>query len=144
MPAAAARRGARARCGGWRVETFLRVGCAGLARVDFFVEGERVLVNELNTMPGFTATSVLPEAVGGTGVPFPPSCATGCSRSALERYRAERARPRVLALGVFARTGAISEISTRSWSGRQLRDPDEVVAVALAAGVELEALVLAA
>jgi D-alanine-D-alanine ligase len=40
-------------------DTFVRVGCAGLARVDFFVEdGGRVLVNELNTMPGFTATSV--------------------------------------------------------------------------------------
>ena len=33
-------------------------GCADLARVDFFVDGERVLVNELNTMPGFTRTSV--------------------------------------------------------------------------------------
>ena len=40
-------------------EVFLRVGCTGLARVDFFVEdGGEVLVNELNTMPGFTATSV--------------------------------------------------------------------------------------
>ena len=39
-------------------EVFRLTGCAGLARVDFFVEGDRVLVNELNTMPGFTATSV--------------------------------------------------------------------------------------
>ena len=40
-------------------EVFLTVGCAGLARVDFFVEEDgRVLVNELNTIPGFTATSV--------------------------------------------------------------------------------------
>ncbi|HEX2702100.1 MAG TPA: D-alanine--D-alanine ligase family protein [Solirubrobacteraceae bacterium] len=33
-------------------------GCADLARVDFFVDGDEVLVNELNTMPGFTPTSV--------------------------------------------------------------------------------------
>ena len=44
------------------VDVFRRVDCAGLARCDFFVEDPdgdgRVLVNELNTMPGFTATSV--------------------------------------------------------------------------------------
>ncbi len=47
--------------------TFLRTGCDGLARVDFFVDGERVSVNELNTMPGFTPTSVYAKllAVGG-------------------------------------------------------------------------------
>ena len=55
-------------------ETFVRVGCAGLARVDFFVEGERVLVNELNTLPGFTATSVYPKLWEATGVPFPELC----------------------------------------------------------------------
>ncbi|MDT4913996.1 MAG: D-alanine-D-alanine ligase, partial [Pseudonocardiales bacterium] len=44
------------------VEVFRAVGCTGLARVDFFVEdGQRVLVNELNTMPGFTPTSVFPK-----------------------------------------------------------------------------------
>ncbi len=47
-------------------ETFVRVGCSGLARVDFFVEdGGRVLVNELNTLPGMTADERLPEDVGG-------------------------------------------------------------------------------
>ena len=44
------------------VEVFRRVGCAGMARCDFFVEDPhgdaRVLVNELNTIPGFTETSV--------------------------------------------------------------------------------------
>ena len=40
------------------LEAFAYAGCEGLARVDFFVDGERVLVNELNTMPGFTPTSV--------------------------------------------------------------------------------------
>jgi D-alanine-D-alanine ligase len=52
-------------------ETFVRVGCAGLARVDFFVEAERVLVNELNTLPGFTVTSVAPKLWEATGVAFP-------------------------------------------------------------------------
>ena len=53
------------------VEVFRRVGCAGLARVDFFVEdGHRVLVNELNTMPGFTATSVYAKLWHSSGVSF--------------------------------------------------------------------------
>jgi D-alanine-D-alanine ligase len=56
------------------VETFLRVGCSGLARVDFFVEGDRVLVNELNTMPGFTPTSVYPKLWAETGLPFAQLC----------------------------------------------------------------------
>jgi D-alanine-D-alanine ligase len=52
-------------------EVFRRSGCAGLARVDFFVEGERVLVNELNTMPGFTATSVFGALFAAGGMPYP-------------------------------------------------------------------------
>jgi D-alanine-D-alanine ligase len=52
------------------VETFVRAGCAGLARVDFFVAGERVLVNELNTMPGFTDTSVYASLFAASGVPY--------------------------------------------------------------------------
>ena len=71
-------------------ETFVRVGCAGLARVDFFVEGERVLVNELNTLPGFTRHERLPEAVGGHRRGVPGAAATGCSATALDRFRAER------------------------------------------------------
>jgi D-alanine-D-alanine ligase len=50
------------------VDTFERVGCAGLARVDFFVEDDRVLVNELNTMPGFTETSAFPKLWEASGV----------------------------------------------------------------------------
>jgi D-alanine-D-alanine ligase len=54
------------------VDVFRAVGCSGLARVDFFVEdGGRVLVNELNTMPGFTPTSVFPKLWDLSGVPFP-------------------------------------------------------------------------
>jgi D-alanine-D-alanine ligase len=57
------------------VEVFAVAGCSGLARVDFFVEdGERVLVNELNTMPGFTPTSVYPKLWELSGVAFPDLC----------------------------------------------------------------------
>ena len=45
---------ARERVRALALEVFAHAGCDGLARVDFFVDGERVLVNELNTMPGFT------------------------------------------------------------------------------------------
>jgi len=70
-------------------DTFVRVGCAGLARVDFFVEGERVLVNELNTLPGFTQTSVYPKLWEATGVPFPELCER-LLQIALDRFRVER------------------------------------------------------
>jgi D-alanine-D-alanine ligase len=75
------------------IEVFTLVECAGLARVDFFVEdGERVLVNELNTMPGFTSTSVYPKLWDLSGVPFPELCdrlvALGIERHDSEaRYR---------------------------------------------------------
>ena len=71
-------------------EVFTRVGCAGLARVDFFVEdSERVLVNELNTMPGFTETSVFPKLWEASGVPF-PELIDRLVALALERHEAER------------------------------------------------------
>jgi D-alanine-D-alanine ligase len=52
------------------VETFVKSGCRGLARVDFFVQGEQVLVNELNTMPGFTSTSVFAALFAASGVGY--------------------------------------------------------------------------
>jgi D-alanine-D-alanine ligase len=56
-------------------EVFGRLGCAGLARCDFFVEDPagdaRILVNELNTMPGFTATSVFPKLWAASGLAYP-------------------------------------------------------------------------
>jgi D-alanine-D-alanine ligase len=53
------------------MEAFLRAGCSGLARADFFVTGEAVLVNELNTMPGFTETSVYGALWAASGLPYP-------------------------------------------------------------------------
>jgi D-alanine-D-alanine ligase len=71
------------------VDTFVRVGCAGLARVDFFVEGDRVLVNELNTMPGFTGTSAYPKLWEASGIP-PAELCDRLVRLGVERYEAER------------------------------------------------------
>jgi D-alanine-D-alanine ligase len=39
------------------IAAFRAIDCAGMARVDFFLEGDRLLLNEINTIPGFTATS---------------------------------------------------------------------------------------
>jgi D-alanine-D-alanine ligase len=54
-------------------ETFRAIDAAGLARVDFFLERgtDRLLVNEINTMPGCTATSGFPKMWEASGVPFP-------------------------------------------------------------------------
>jgi D-alanine-D-alanine ligase len=51
---------------------FVALDCAGLARVDFFVrpDGE-VLINEVNTMPGFTPISMFPRMWAATGVDYP-------------------------------------------------------------------------
>lgn len=72
------------------VEGFRRSGCAGLARVDFFVAGERVLLNELNTLPGFTETSVFGKLWAASGVPY-PELLDRLVRLAIERHAAERA-----------------------------------------------------
>jgi D-alanine-D-alanine ligase len=49
---------------------FLEVGCEGLARVDFFVRGEDIVVNEVNTMPGFTPISMFPRMWEASGVEY--------------------------------------------------------------------------
>jgi D-alanine-D-alanine ligase len=71
------------------VRAFLAAGCDGLARVDFFVDGEQVLVNELNTMPGFTPTSVYAKLLASSGVPYPQLLDRLC-QLARERYERER------------------------------------------------------
>ena len=97
------------------VDTFVRVGCAGLARVDFFVEGDRVLVNELNTMPGFTQTSVFPKLWEASGL------ASDRARRPPARLRPRALRRRALRACVLARrlcwNRKISAISTRLASG---------------------------
>jgi len=54
------------------LRAFRATDCAGMARVDFFIEGDRrVLVNEINTIPGFTATSAYPRLWEASGIPYP-------------------------------------------------------------------------
>ena len=71
------------------VEVFKIVGCAGMARVDFFVTEDGVLVNELNTIPGFTATSVYAKLWDASGVPY-PELLDRLLALALERHADER------------------------------------------------------
>ncbi len=54
------------------VAAFRAIDAAGLARVDFFLQGEeRVWVNEINTIPGFTRTSAYPRLWEASGLPYP-------------------------------------------------------------------------
>jgi D-alanine-D-alanine ligase len=66
-------------------EVFVLCGCSGLARCDFFVDGDRVLVNELNTIPGFTETSVYGKLFEADGIPYPELC-DRLIKLAVERY----------------------------------------------------------
>jgi D-alanine-D-alanine ligase len=80
---------ARERLRDLAVGTFVAAGVTGLARVDFFVDGEDVLVNELNTMPGFTRTSVFGKLFEASGLGYSELLDRLVSL-ALERHRAER------------------------------------------------------
>ena len=50
---------------------FTALDCSGLARVDFFLTDTGLVVNEVNTMPGFTPQSMYPRMWAATGVPYP-------------------------------------------------------------------------
>jgi D-alanine-D-alanine ligase len=69
---------------------FTLAGCSGLARCDFFVEpnGE-VMVNEINTMPGFTETSVYAKLFEAGGLAYPELC-DRLVALAVERFRKAR------------------------------------------------------
>jgi D-alanine-D-alanine ligase len=75
------------------VDVFRRVGCSGMARVDFFVgdpeDAASVLVNELNTIPGFTATSVYAKLFEADGLPY-VELLDRLLALALERHERER------------------------------------------------------
>ncbi len=54
------------------VKVYSAIGCQGLSRVDFFVtfEGDRVVFNEINTLPGFTSISMYPKLFAASGIPY--------------------------------------------------------------------------
>ncbi len=54
------------------VKIYSTIGCRGLSRVDFFVtyEDNRVVFNEINTIPGFTSISMYPKLFAASGIPY--------------------------------------------------------------------------
>ncbi|HWM55931.1 MAG TPA: D-alanine--D-alanine ligase family protein [Solirubrobacterales bacterium] len=71
-------------------KAFELAGCAGLARCDFFVEPDgEVLLNEVNTMPGFTETSVYAKLWEASGIAYPDLC-DRLVQLALERHAKAR------------------------------------------------------
>jgi D-alanine-D-alanine ligase len=69
---------------------FRAIGGTGLARCDFFVrDSGAVLVNEINTIPGFTATSVFGKLFEASGLSYPELC-DRLVRLAVERHERER------------------------------------------------------
>jgi D-alanine-D-alanine ligase len=72
------------------IESFRLGGCAGLARCDFFVEPDgEILINEINTMPGFTETSVYAKLWEASGLAYPALC-DRLLQLALERHTKAR------------------------------------------------------
>ena len=55
------------------VKIYKAIGCQGLSRVDFFVtwQDNKVVFNEINTLPGFTSISMYPKLFGASGIPYP-------------------------------------------------------------------------
>ena len=54
------------------VKVYTAIGCQGLSRVDFFVtyDENRVVFNEINTLPGFTSISMYPKLFAASGIPY--------------------------------------------------------------------------
>jgi D-alanine-D-alanine ligase len=78
------------------VSAFRAIDCAGMARVDFFVEGDGIVpgtvwLNEINTIPGFTSISMYPKLWEASGLPY-PELIERLLDLAVERYEAERGR----------------------------------------------------
>lgn len=52
------------------VKAYSAIGCTGLSRVDFFVTENDVILNEINTLPGFTSISMYPKLMQNTGMTY--------------------------------------------------------------------------
>ena len=73
------------------VAAFRAIECSGMARVDFFVRGDELFVNEINTIPGFTAISMYPKLWEASGLAY-DGLIERLIDLAVERHRAERAK----------------------------------------------------
>ena len=58
------------------IRAFRAIDCQGLARVDFFLTDDGLIINEVNTMPGFTTISMYPRMWAASGVDYPTLVAT--------------------------------------------------------------------
>ncbi|BBY66029.1 D-alanine--D-alanine ligase [Mycolicibacterium helvum] len=58
------------------IQTFKALDCQGLARVDFFLTDDGPVVNEINTMPGFTTISMYPRMWAASGIDYPTLVST--------------------------------------------------------------------
>jgi D-alanine-D-alanine ligase len=71
------------------IRTFQVLCCQGMARVDFFLRGDRdVIVNEINTIPGFTKISMYPKLWEASGIPY-AELIDRLIQLAIERFRSE-------------------------------------------------------
>lgn len=52
------------------IKAYKALGCSGLSRVDFFVNGEEIFLNEINTIPGFTSISMYPKLWAHSGIEY--------------------------------------------------------------------------
>lgn len=79
------------------VEAFLALDCAGLARVDFLIDGEtlEIFLSEVNTMPGFTTVSMYPKLWEASGIPY-PELIDKLIELAMERHAENRSNRRSL------------------------------------------------
>ena len=74
------------------VVAFQAIDCAGMARVDFFYrQPDEILVNEINTIPGFTAISMYPKMWAASGLSY-PDLIDRLVDLAVERHNKERKR----------------------------------------------------
>jgi D-alanine-D-alanine ligase len=78
------------------VTAFRAIDCTGMARVDFFLmDDERVILNEINTIPGFTSVSMYPRMWEASGLSY-PELVDRLVQLAIERHEAEAKRGRTL------------------------------------------------
>ena len=86
LPAGLVRRARR-----FAIEAFLACEASGMARIDFLLEKDsrRLFVNEINTIPGFTAISMYPKLWAASGLPF-PDLVDRLIGLAVERHRAKK------------------------------------------------------
>jgi D-alanine-D-alanine ligase len=86
------------------VKTFLVTECSGMARVDFFIERDtgRILVNEINTIPGFTSISMYPKLWEATGISY-SDLIDRLIQLAIERHRARQSKRTSLETGDTSR-----------------------------------------